>query len=373
MGLLERAGVEFGTFRPSRTGLEKFILDATIPFRLFLQEAGAHQFDLQRPGSENKQKIPAVLIDWTGHAVESTASLYRPHTKRGDPRMWFGALPTIAEPGDLIVCLWHAGKLWITNGSRADARLMLARAGIPDVKAEAPESDPSVLEDLLSRLRTISAKGFIPAPVNGPTAVGRLLESELGIKMNSSKEADFRGIELKSARSGGRRATMFAQIPDWNHSLYSGSGELLDAFGYDTPDGRALSCTVSARKANPQGLYLQIDRDADLLRVRENELDPHEVVLWRLETLRNRIAHKHAETLWIEAAVRQVQDKEYLFFRAARHTRNPHPDALTPLLRKGAITMDLLIREDGDHGYLFKVALGELESLFGYSKRYLLS
>jgi MvaI/BcnI restriction endonuclease family len=371
--LLEREGVKFGTLRPSQTGLKKFIMDATIPFRQFLQATGAHDFDLQQPGSVNKRKIPAILLDISGQAVESSASMYRPLTKRGDPRIWFGGLPTIVQPGDLIICLWHVGKLWVGNGSRADVKLMLARAGIPSGKVKTSEAGPSILEDLLLRLRKISEKGFIPAPVSGPTAVGRLLESELGITMNSSKEADYNGIELKSARTGGRRATMFAQIPDWSHSFYSGSRQLLDAFGYETPDGRALSCTVNARKANPHGLYLQLDRDAGLLRVRKDELNPQEVVLWTLETLQKRIAEKHAETVWVEAAVRKLQGREYICFRAAHHTRHPHPEAFIPLLRKGAITMDFLIREGGDHGYLFKVALGELESLFGHSKRYLLS
>lgn len=372
IGLLEESGVAFGQLRPSRTALAKSILDSTVHFRYFLQTAGVHDFGPQPSGKENKRIVSAVLIDSTGSSSRSTASFNK--TNRGDQRVWFPGLPAVVGPGDLLVCVWHSDVLWVCNGSNESVKLLLAQAELLDERGDGEvEADPSVLEDLLYRLRKISARGFIPAPVNGPTAIGRLLESELGIQMNSSKDPDFHGIEIKSARSGSRRATMFAQVPDWERSLYSGSGELLDAFGAEKPDGRALSCTISARKANPQGLFLQIDRDTDLLHVRENELDPHEVVLWQLETLRGRIATKHAETVWVEAAVQQVKNQEYLRFQAVHHTKDPRVEAFVPLLRSGLITVDFLIREDSDRGYLFKVVLDKLDSMFGYSKRYSLS
>jgi hypothetical protein len=373
IGLLQELGLNYGVLRPSSTGLQKSILDANRPFRRFLRESGVHNFDIQQAGAEHKRIIEIVLVDSEGHTFDSVGSVYRPRTKRGDPRMWFKKLSAITEPFDLLVCVWHGGKLWVGNASRGDVRILLDRAGVPLKQQRPARPDPSIFEELLAKLTKISARGYIPAPVNGPTAVGRLLEAELGIKMNSSKEPDFQGIEVKSARSGGRRATMFAQAPDWMQSVYPGSGALLDQFGNNRPEGRALSCTISARRANTQGLYLQVDRDTDLLLVRENELNPKDVVQWQLPALRERLASKHAETVWVEAAVQQVQEQEYLWFRAVHHTRGPRPDELVPLIRSGTITLDFLIREDSDRGYLFKIALDELDSLFAHSKRYVLS
>ena len=48
--------------------------------------------------------------------------------------------------------------------------------------------------------RTEYPKGFVPSIMNirADTAVGRTLETALGIPINSAKEPDYRGIELKS-------------------------------------------------------------------------------------------------------------------------------------------------------------------------------
>lgn len=82
---------------------------------------------------------------------------------------------------------------------------------------------------------------------------------------------------------------------------------------------------------------------------------------------------KHAESVWVEAAVQRIGDQEYFRFHRVQHTRNPRPEELIGLIRKGAVTVDFLIREAGDHGYLFKILLDELSSLFAHSKAYRLA
>ncbi len=371
ISLLSQHGIQYGWLRPTRLGLNKAILDATIPFRTFLTESGVHDFQSQELGPEHKAYASAVLIHPNGHQNESTASLYQ--TKRGDSRVWIKDLPEIAAPGDLVLCIKRGDALGLVNASREDLHPSLILAGevAPSEATEVPAAvDPSVSAELFAKLKAVAQKGFIPAPVEGSTSVGRLLESELGIKMNSSKVADYHGIEVKSARSSSRRATMFAQVPDWSRSAYAGSGELLAAFGREKPEGRALSCTISARRANPQELYLQIDRDADLLRIRQDELNPREVVLWELAFLKERLAAKHAESVWVEAAVERIGAREYFHFHSMQHTRGQRPEELDRLIRKGAVTVDFLIRQDGDHGYPFKILLDEVSSLFEYSKAY---
>jgi hypothetical protein len=371
IALLESRGIDHGWLRPTQNGLDKHILDATIPLRRFLADTGVHDFSLQELGPEHKVLVPAFLIHHNGQLVESSASLYQ--TKRGDRRVWITNLPAIAAAGDLVLCIRRGEVLGLANASRQDLHPSLVgweEAVSSEDPMEPAPADPSAFEELFAKLQAVSKKGYIPAPVEGSTSVGRLLETELGIQMNPSKDPDYHGIEIKSARSGSRRATMFAQVPDWSRSAYAGSAQLLAAFGSEKPGGRALSCTVSAREANTQDLYLQIDRDADLLRVRQDELNPREVVLWELAQLRDRLAAKHAESVWVEAAVERIRNREHFWFHTARHTRQPRPEELVRLVRKGKVTVDFLIREGGDRGYLFKIVLDELSSLFAYSKAY---
>ena len=60
-------------------------------------------------------------------------------------------------------------------------------------------------------LNKISAQGPIPALLQADTAIGRTLETLLGIDINSSKKPDYKGIELKSYRDKkGNRKNLFA-------------------------------------------------------------------------------------------------------------------------------------------------------------------
>ncbi|QKQ24306.1 hypothetical protein HUE58_04030 [Candidatus Ruthia endofausta] len=55
-------------------------------------------------------------------------------------------------------------------------------------------------EELLNKLILVSSKGFIPTVIVGDTDVRMTLETGLGIKANSNKEPNYKGIESKSSR-----------------------------------------------------------------------------------------------------------------------------------------------------------------------------
>lgn len=367
----EERGIAYGILRPSELALRKSIIDATGPFRQFLAQTGIHDYKKQDVGSKSKVSVPCNLIDSPTSHRTSSMSLYRP--RRGETRLWIAGVRTMVTAGEALLCFWHAGQVWIINATLHGAHMNLLHSIEGVLTQDSSRKQESVFEELLAKLRTIGDKGFIRAPVSGSTAIGRLLESELGIAMNSAREADYRGIEIKSSRLGGRRTTMFAQVPNWSKSSLAGSKQILDAFGYDRPDGRALYCTVSVPNVNSQGLFLHLDRDRDLLRVRHDELNPHEVVAWEMATVKERLVSKHSETVWVEAEVRHIDEQEYLRFQAVRHTKYPRPQELPDLLRMGEITVDFLIGPDSDRGYLFKIGKSGMDGLFGHSKRYLLN
>lgn len=367
----EEREIAFGILRPSEVALRKSILDATGPFREFLAQAGIHDYQNQGVGSKSKVSVPCKLIDSPTSHRPSSISLYRP--RRGETRLWIAGVRTMVTPGEALLCFWHLGQVWIINASREDARMVPLHSIGELPTTESSHQQESVFEELLAKLRAIGDKGFMRAPVSGSTAIGRLLESELGIAMNSAREADYRGIEIKSSRLGGRRTTMFAQVPNWSKSSLTSSRQILDAFGYDRPEGRGLYCTISVPNVNSQGLFLHLDRDHDLLRVRHDELNPREVVAWEMTTVKERLVSKHSATVWVEAEVRYIGEQEYLRFQAVRLTKHPRPQELPDLLRKGEITVDFLIGPDSDKGYLFKIGKSGMDGLFGHSKRYLLN
>lgn len=370
VAFLTENDVPFGLIEVTATGLNKSILDATREYREFLAQNAIHDYELQGQGQASKVLVPANLVV-RDSAIPSSASLYRPETKKGDPRVWFKHLKQLVETGEIFASVWSDGALWLFNIGGEDLALAERRGGVvKSVLGDFVSAKTGTVATLLDRLRGVADKGFLRAPVRGSTAVGRLLESELGIEINSRAEPDFRGIELKSSRNESNRTTLFAKTPDWSASKYGSSRALLERYGYDRDGHRKLSCTISGIVVNSQGLQLDVDEGRDRLSVEFRGAPPERAVQWDLETLRFSLAKKHNETFWVKAETDMRDGWEYLRFTHVKHTRKPIIAQLSPLLRDGKVTVDFLIREHGDKGYLFKLHPRNLALLFPPAETY---
>lgn len=100
--LLTKNQVSLALIEPTETGLKKSIMDATGSVRSFLKENNIHDYDIQGQGPENKVQIDSKIYE-DFRIINSTASLYRPQTKKGDPRIWFLVLPRL--PIQMILLL----------------------------------------------------------------------------------------------------------------------------------------------------------------------------------------------------------------------------------------------------------------------------
>lgn len=294
-------------------------MDATSPLRRLLKRIGLHDYDSQSQGPSSKVTLPAIV-----HGQESPkttqASLYRPETKQGDPRIWFYGLKTEATPGDVLAIIPHDAHLHLVNLTQLDvARLSTAKGhSLNALFADILSSTSKVSDELLGRLRELAARGPIPSVIKAPadTAIGRTLEHELGIAMNSKQAPDYKGIELKSYRKRGNakqvRKTLFAQVPDWSLSKLKSSAEILEAFGYERDGAFKLYCQVEAKKRNSQGLMLRLDSEADHLLENSDQAQYGDFAIWPLERLRSKLLEKHGETFWVGAT--QILDQGREFF-----------------------------------------------------------
>jgi len=365
--------VPYALVEITATQLTKSILDATDLFREFVAAYGIHDYERQVWGTD-KLLVPSVLIGLGNKTYDSRASLYRANG-RGDTRLWFTSLANVVGPGELIAVIWANQKFWVINASSSS--LKSRSLGEPAVQAlleQFVEAKSSAVDELRKLIQSVAAKGFIRAPVIGSTAVGRLLESELGIPMNSRNEPDYKGIEIKSSRAGKNRVSLFAKTPLWSESRYKSSKELLDRFGYARDDRQKLYCQIDGHKTNSQGLRLRVDESKDSLHVIHEKSAELNVAKWELETLRFSLANKHDETFWVKAETRMVDGWEYLRFIGIEHTRKPILAQLGPSLANGTVSLDFTIStKDGkyhDKGYLFKLLPTSLDKLFPPSTRY---
>lgn len=376
-----------GFLVPTKTALKKSIIDAHHSFRSFLVDTGAHDFDEQLQGPGHKKLIETTLYSG-GHRIKTKSSLYRPVTKSGDPRIWIYELGKNTDPTDLIAVLYVEGRRFIAiNCSNQNLENLLlkyhedfAMFGREPELAMSPSA-----QELLEKLNEVSAQGWVQNLREGDTGVGYTLETLLGIEANSSKEPDYKGIELKASREGGRskQATLFSQVPDWELSALKSSRDILLKLGRFNEEKNRLQLfhEISCIKPNSYGLQLELEAASPILhQVSYHTLDDgveqkHYDVLWQMATLHDRIREKHRETMWVSADTRGKRSEEEFWYRMARYTTGFDSSAVQLLLDAGYLTVHYLIRQlpsgaAKDQGYLFKMSGKYLPLLFSHSRQF---
>ncbi|CNE39718.1 MvaI/BcnI family restriction endonuclease [Yersinia mollaretii] len=372
---LAQHAIEFSMFEPTVTGLKKSILDATQPVRTLFELEKFHFYEQQKQGSDEYGVKRSAYFLTPAQLIESKVSLYRPKTKRGDPRMWFTGLGTFAPAGSQVAIIIFKDSLYLLNLSEINLEVELQHTStIKTFIDEYLYENNSIADELLNKLRKL-AKQPIRATHTGDTAIGMSIENALGIAANSSKLPDYKGIELKSGRGSSKnRATLFAQVAQWNISPYKKSADILDKFGYFREKDFKLYCSVSSQKPNSQGLIFKMDNDE--LQEWSTQVDDgklkykEHIASWSGALLRERLKEKHAETFWIEASSTTFDGIEYFQLLSVSYTKTPLLNQLMPLIESGVITMDHLIKRSGESnrvsekGPLFKIDKRNFELLF---------
>ena len=376
--LLTKNQVSLTLIEPTETGLKKSIMDATGSVRSFLKSENIHDYEQQAQGPNYKVLIPTIIH--TGFkTIKSQASLYRPVTKSGDPRIWFYKMTKIAEANDIIAITYFDDSFQIFNLTQLDIEALINSSilnPLQDLIKEINNTESEVAFELLGMLRKIASAGPIPSMVDADTSVGRTLETALGIDINSSKKPDYKGIELKSFRkSRTNRKNLFAQVPDWSLSKFKSSAEILNNFGYKREEDFKLYCTVSAITRNSQGLNLKIDNDIKQLIENSDKPEIGDFVVWTLDKLHNRLREKHKETFWVEAESTRINDREHFQYKLVEHTKKPITSQFDLLIDQGIITLDHLIKRNSkgrvvEKGPLFKIKPKGIELLFPPSESY---
>lgn len=376
--LLTENSVEITLIEPTETGLVKSIMDATGSVRSFLKSKNIHDFEIQKQGQESKVLVNSVLLG-TNKTVNSVASLYRPNTKKGDPRIWFRNLGSYAKANDILGIIEFDKVLYVLNITQLDLEKLLnsnVANPIRELVNEIRKISSTISDELLFKVKEIAARGFIKALLNADTAIGRTLEHLLGIQMNSSRTPDYKGIELKSARElKSTRRGLFGKTPNWELSKFKNRTEILDNFGYWEKGIFRLYNTIRATGRNAQGLILRTDYEQDYLFENSDKPDIGDFLVWELAVLKNALSIKHKETFWISAESKFDNGNEYFLFKSAIHTKNPLLNQFGLLIDIGAITLDYPMKRlpDGsviDKGCNFKLKPNALDLLFPPSNFY---
>jgi len=385
---LVKKQIPFAAIQITQTGYNKGILDATAPVRTYFVENGVHDFEKQPKGQEHKKMIVSFILTETG--VKTTqSSLYRPETKDGDPRIWVYGLKEFVKPDDIFAIIAHEECLYVINLNGTDiekAYNSFLINPIQDLINSLHGRVSNVSEELLDIIKK-RLSNWQPSEIVADTGIGRTVETVLGIPMNASKKADYKGIELKSKRiSSSTTGALFTNAPDWSHSACKSGKEIVSRYGYLRPgyDKKTLQVTVSASKPNPQGLGLEVNWKDELLEM--NHFAPsasgegrytklHDVSVWSLIHLHERLAEKHHETFWIDVETRIKGGVEEFRVATIEHTKNPLLPQFDVLLEQGRIKLDLMLSRPSGHGdtYSFKMSPKDRPLLFPESETYIIN
>ncbi len=344
----------------TETMMNKSIMDAIDPLRKLLRESSLHNFDIQLQGPENKVMLSTILIgvssDGNVLRKETVSSLYRPKTKQGDPRLWVRGIKEVAKVGDFMgFAISSDGKLVVANLSLTSVNPIQRnriwqkiRELFSNVVPNGRNRESRTYIDLLSKLLEIARGDYLQAVGSGDTAVGRTLEHALGISMNSSRNPDWHGIELKfGRRRPAQRKNLFAQVPDWSISPITSTRDFLRVYGYHRNGLNRLNCTVGLTP-NSQGLSLRVDTNRQLV----EEISTHEnypvALVWKLNKLNDRLLEKHTETCWVTVDSKFENGIEFFKPKIAIHTASPRIDLVPILISSGQMTVDHMIKQTGN-------------------------
>lgn len=378
--------IQFATIQITETGLKKSIMDATAPVRVFFKENGIHDYEVQPQGELGKRLVNTYILTDTS-LYKTKTSLYRPLTKKGDPRLWINKVRgfDFLRANDIFAIIAHKGNLYTINLTITDIpKCCKSSIATPlqDLITQIANIKNSVSEELLGLIKDRMSDWTLTEKF-ADTGVGRTVETLLGIPMNAETTPDYKGIELKSHREASKvRNTLFTQSPEWDISRLKSGRAIVDEYGY-IPNGyshKTLHVTLSANKPNPQGLGLLVASQKGLLEADEFSLKQledgnyqkiNDVATWRLLKLHERLLTKHRETFWIDAETKKENGKEYFRCTKILHTKNPIPEQFDVLLNQGLITIDfLLCRRSGGDTYSFKIKRAARGLLFPQSEIY---
>lgn len=385
--IFAETGVPVAFLVPTPTGFGKSIMDATAPIRDLLLNANVHDYEKQLQGQDNKEIVNTYIVQCNS-IYQTATSLYRPETKKGDPRIWIYNLKPFCQPCNLLALIVIEEEIYVFNLSDpCIASSLFNRGYCYNILEEAEYKANLVSRELINKLHEIHNQGFLPSITSGDPGVGDTLEHALGIERNNSKAPDYKGIELKATRltRNGQsrtttRSTLFTRVPDEGMSYR----EIVDAYGkVQVPRGSTIARlqlyeTLMCARPNAYDLLLDVDVKNDKLNILHQGERVHKYVsAWYLENLRKALLLKHHETFWIKAHSETRNGVEYFRYDKVLHTKNPNASLLAPLFETNKITVDLAAhyKPDGkwrDHGVLFKMRPNDLALLMGEPKEYIL-
>lgn len=218
------------------------------------------------------------------------------------------------------------------------------------------------IDVLVGKLRRLRSRDYLPIYGKGTGRYGLSLEHYLSIPQNSSKDADFMGIELKT-KHGKTLQTLFSRVPS-RYLACKDKQQLLEKFGYYD------------EKKERQALYTSFNNTIDslgfCLSPKENKIvvnkNKTEILEYDDNVLEDALLSKHNETAYISVSLNRTKNGDtHCRFDKLLYCKTPSLLRFIRMADDGNIYLDFTLSEKSgrvkDHGFLWRVpqeAIGNL-------------
>jgi len=360
---------EFVLIRMTPTMLAKSIIDASHPLRLLLKENVGIDYVTMGRGAENGLKEEVELL-LNGELSTRAISYYRPQTKKGDPRFWISKLHKEIKPFDMLLLTVWEGTLYALP---LVGDIEVFEETLKKIFCIDTDTLPQAVLEIQGMIKDLNNSGWVKTLRAGDTGVGYTFETINNIEENSSKEPDYKGVEIKCSRLGtSTLQTLFSRTPNYS-DLPNKRKDLVVNYGYwdDVKKRYALYMTIKVNDENSKGWKLEFDYEQERIYVLKNGV---KVVYYEYTSLQDALSQKHKQTVFIKVQSQNRKKKndpnEEFLYESAFYCEDSSFINFIALMEEGKVSLDFAIHhnpETGktrDHGFLWRIGKEFIPLLF---------
>lgn len=319
------------------------------------------------------------IVAWSDREVEAAVSAYfellsaqvegRPTNKAAIYRNLSAIHPARTAKAfefkfQNISAVLYEEKLPFADGLRPKARYQAAlKTTVLNHLKQKGIEEQAPIDVLIGKLRRLRSRDYLPVHGKGAGRYGLSLEHYLSIPQNSSKEADFMGVELKT-KYGKTLHTLFSRVPS-RYLACKDKHQLLKKFGYyDEKRGRQALYTSFNNGPDSLGFYLAPKKNRIVVNKKKVEILEYDD-----SVLEDALLSKHNETVYISVSTGRLKSgKVGCRFDKLLYCKTPSLQRFMHMADDGNVYLDFTLSEkEGsvkDHGFLWRVPQDAIENLY---------
>lgn len=220
--------------------------------------------------------------------------------------------------------------------------------------------------DVISKLKSICKKGFVPTIRKGDTGIGHTFESLFGVRENNIPIPDIGGrVEIKTGR---KSSTSMITLFTFNRAVWVKSqAETINKYGIHSEGRVNLYNTLFYGQVSNNGLSIDFDEKKNLLRLvgKDKEI----IAEWDLYVIVGKFNSKLSRVLYITAEAKEIEGREHFHYNEAHILIEGEVRKFITALRESKLAIDLRMHlSEGkgvrNHGTGFRCSLSTLKDFY---------